>query len=72
MEMHTKILQPLYRDILKSAKSCFENKGFEQTTVTDICASLHISTSQFSMFFESLDEVLETLWSRLDGGVDGR
>ncbi len=72
MEMHPKIFKPLYWDILKTAKSYFENKGFEQTTVTDICGSLNISTSQFSIFFESLDEVLETLWSRLDGGVDGR
>jgi len=64
MEMNQKTIQPLYWDILESAHLFFINRGFEKTTVTDICDSLNITISQFSVFFESLDEVLETLWSR--------
>jgi len=63
IKMNSKIIQPLYWDILKSAHSFFLYRGFEKTTVTDICDNLNITISQFSVFFESLDEVLETLWS---------
>ncbi len=64
MEMDPRIYKPLYWDILKSAQSTFLQKGFEETTVTDICNNLEINVSQFTIFFESLDEVLEILWSR--------
>ncbi len=63
MELHPKVFQPLYWDILKTAKSCFDNKGFEQTSVSDICQCLEISASQFGMLFDSLDEILDTLWT---------
>ncbi len=52
MELHPKVFQPLYWDILKTAKSCFDSKGFEQTSISDICQSLEISTSQFGIFFD--------------------
>ena len=63
MEMQPKVSEPVYRDILTSAHSFFLDKGFEKTTITDICSNLNISTSQFGMCFDSLDEVLEILWS---------
>jgi AcrR family transcriptional regulator len=51
-------------EILETAYSCFQKKGFEKTTISDICKSLHIKSSQFYRHFESLDEVLEILWAR--------
>jgi AcrR family transcriptional regulator len=56
--------QPLYGEILTTAHVLFRNKGFEETTIKEICEPLNISISQFGLFFESLDEVLETLWAK--------
>jgi AcrR family transcriptional regulator len=53
----------LYNEILLTAQTFFQDKGFEQTTVWDICSSLQISTTQFCFFFDSLDEVLDILWA---------
>ena len=54
---------PLYNEILLTAQVLFQDKGFEQTTVWDICSSLQISITQFCSFFDSLDEILEILWT---------
>lgn len=54
---------PLYNEILLTAQALFQDKGFEQTTVWDICSSLQISITQFCSFFDSLDEILEILWT---------
>ncbi len=53
----------LYNEILLTAHALFQDKGFEQTTVWDICSSLQISITQFCSFFDSLDEILEILWT---------
>lgn len=54
----------LPREILETACLLFQKKGFEQTTITDICNRLDITKSHFYKFFESLDEILEILWAR--------
>jgi hypothetical protein len=54
----------LSAEILDTAHSCFKLKGFEKTTISDICRSLNISRSQFHKHFDSLDEILEELWAR--------
>ena len=51
-------------EILDTAHSCFKLKGFEKTTISDICRNLSISRSQFHKHFDSLDEILEELWAR--------
>jgi len=51
-------------EILETAHSCFREKGFEKTTILDICRSLGIKESHFHKYFQSLDEVLEILWAR--------
>ena len=51
-------------EILETAYSFFLKKGFEKTSISDICKSLHINNSQFYQHFDSLDEVLEILWAR--------
>lgn len=67
--MDTEVKNPLCRaslpsEILESAHSFFQQKGFEKTTIKDICNRLNITSAQFYYHFESLDEVLETLWAR--------
>lgn len=50
--------------ILQTACFFFQKKGFEETTIPDICHRLDIKQSQFYNYFQSLDEVLEILWAR--------
>lgn len=50
-------------EILETARFCFQKKGVEKTTITDICERLDIKKTQFHKHFESLDEVLEILWA---------
>ena len=51
-------------EIVETAYSCFKKKGFDKTTISDICKDLNIKDSQFHRYFNSLDEVLEILWAR--------
>lgn len=51
-------------EILETAYYFFQKKGFEKTTLSDICEKLNINKEQFYKHFESLDEVLEILWAR--------
>ena len=51
-------------EILEAAHSLFLKKGFERTSVTDICRRLEIKPFEFHSHFNSLDEVLEILWER--------
>lgn len=51
-------------EILETANLFFRKKGFEKTTIQDICNRLGINQSQFYNHFDSLDEVLEILWAR--------
>ena len=50
-------------EILQAAKSLFINKGFDQTSVEDITGQLNVDRSIFYRHFDSLDQVLEILWS---------
>jgi|GEM_PF-1313086 len=51
-------------EILETAYFLFRKKGFDRTTIPDICSRLGIRQSQFYHYFDSLDEVLEILWAR--------
>jgi AcrR family transcriptional regulator len=50
-------------EILETARFCFQKKGFEKTTILNICERLGIKKTQFHKYFKSLDEVLEILWA---------
>jgi len=50
-------------EILETAYFFFLRKGFEKTTIRDICGKLDIKPPLFYNHFDSLDEVLETLWA---------
>lgn len=63
MKKSNNMEHPLYDEILLTAQMFFQDQGFEQTTVWDICGSLQISITQFCTFFDSLDEILEILWT---------
>ena len=51
-------------EILEATHYLFQKKGFERTSIADICSRLEIESDQFYKHFESLDEVLEILWAR--------
>lgn len=51
-------------EILEAAHSLFRRKGFERTSIPDICRRLEIKPFEFYKYFNSLDEVLEVLWAR--------
>jgi hypothetical protein len=51
-------------EILDTAYSCFKMKGFEKTTISDICKGLRIRRSQLHKHFDSLGKILEVLWAR--------
>ena len=51
-------------EILEAAYFFFQKKGFEKTTIPDICNRINIKRDQFYKHFKSLDEVLEILWAR--------
>ena len=51
-------------EILEAANALFQKKGFERTSIADICRRLEIEPFEFHHHFDSLDEVLEILWAR--------
>lgn len=62
MRQSNEMPNSLYCEILLTAQTLFQGKGFEQTTVWDISNSLQISAAQFYAYFDSLDEILDILW----------
>jgi len=51
------------KEIVAVAEMLFRTNGFDNTTVRDITNRLNISESSFFDHFESVDEILELLWS---------
>ncbi|MDJ0622324.1 MAG: helix-turn-helix domain-containing protein [Desulfocapsaceae bacterium] len=49
--------------IVETAEMLFQSQGFDNTTVDDIINHLNISERIFYRHFESVDEILELLWS---------
>lgn len=41
----------------------FRSKGFDNTTVADLLVKVNIEEQVFFSYFESLDELLEVVWS---------
>ncbi len=52
-----------YYDILRTAKYFFDTKGFDHTTCRDITEKIGISDLELLHHFDSLDEILEVIWS---------
>lgn len=49
--------------ILKTAKYLFDLKGFEKTSFTDISDKLQMNEQDILFFFQSIDDLLEAVWS---------
>jgi len=49
--------------IVETAEMLFRTQGFDNTTVRDITIHLSITDSLFFYYFESVDEILDLLWS---------
>jgi len=58
------------KNIVKTAEMLFRTQGFDNTTVRDITKRLNMSDSLFFHYFESVDEILELLWSDSPLGRD--
>lgn len=55
---------PITETILATARQLFQSKGFEQTSLSDLCKEMNIESNIFYNHYGSLDEVLEILWNR--------
>jgi hypothetical protein len=49
--------------IVETAATIFQNRGFENTRVVDVCKIMGINRMQFYRHFRSLDDVLEIIWA---------
>ena len=51
------------QQILEDARFLFQTKGFENTSVSALLERLQMSEQLFFSHFESIDELLEVVWS---------
>ena len=51
------------RQILSAGRELFDIQGFDNTSLQDVLDQLKMSEQQFLLYFESLDHLLEELWS---------
>lgn len=63
----SEIRQENVRRILDSAERLFRHYGYSKTTVTDIARDLGMSPANIYRFFESKNEILQALCSRMLG-----
>jgi len=53
----------MYSQIKETACVLFRSQGFENTSVTDLIAKVQIEEQTFFLYFQSMDELLEVVWS---------
>lgn len=51
--------------ILRTAKYLFDMKGYDDTSLDEVCKYLQIQEQVFYLFFRSKDDLLEAVWSEL-------
>ena len=49
--------------LIEAGRSSFTRKGFEGTTIHDVTKLVDIEERVFFSYFESLDDLLEAIWS---------
>lgn len=49
--------------IVEAGKLLFSEKGFDKTTLQDVIDYLNIKEHIFHDYFQSLDDLLEVIWS---------
>lgn len=53
----------IYNQIKEAACVLFQSQRFENTSVTDLVEKLQIEEQTFFLYFRSMDELLEVVWS---------
>jgi len=53
----------IYEQIKGAARVLFWSQGFKNTSVTDLVEYLQIEEHVFFIYFHSMDELLEAVWS---------
>lgn len=53
----------IHHQIVDAARFHFQDKGFDNTTVSDLIESLHITEQTFLKYFQSMDDLLEVVWA---------
>lgn len=49
--------------IVRTAKYLFDMKGYDNTSLDEVCEHLQIQEKVFYLFFRSKDDLLEAVWS---------
>lgn len=52
-----------YNQIKEAACLLFRSQGFKNTSVADLAKKLRIEEQTFFRYFQSMDELLEVVWS---------
>ncbi len=63
MEHISEALTDMRTRIKDAARELFHAKGFDDTTVSDLLNKVQIEEQQFLAIFQSMDELLEAVWS---------
>lgn len=53
----------IYNQIKEAACVLFRSQGYKNTSVTDLVEKMHIEEQTFFIYFKSMDELLEVVWS---------
>ena len=53
----------MYNEIKEAGCTLFRSQGFEETSVVDLVQKIHIREQDFYIYFRSIDELLEFVWS---------
>lgn len=53
----------IYNQIKETACFLFRSQSFENTSITDLVEKLHLKEQDFLLYFRSMDELLEVVWS---------
>ncbi|WP_163337310.1 helix-turn-helix domain-containing protein [Desulfopila sp. IMCC35008] len=53
----------IYNQIKSTACVLFQSQGYDNTTIDDLVDKLNIEAQTFFIYFRSMDELLEVVWS---------
>ena len=63
MNQHIAHQSTIYHQIKEAGRGLFVTRGFEATSVSDVVELLQITEADFFLYFKSMDELLEVVWS---------
>jgi AcrR family transcriptional regulator len=63
MTLQLGLSQNIYNQIKEAACFLFRLRGYENTSVTDLVEKLQNEEQSFFIYFQSMDEHLEVIWS---------